>query len=145
MEKSSDRLVHTSRLHQARTWVADAWCACVTQIHHLLPLLQTHNQLLGGLSFVVLMHRKPLGLRQRQTPLTQHLLAVSCVLTGEHIGLLQQGQTSQADVGQVANGGGQHVEAPLRMVLSFAGMTRSVQRIVVSGIQWQPFQIKPDQ
>jgi hypothetical protein len=57
------------------------------------------------------------------------------VFASQHIGSLQQMQGAQTDVGQVANGRGQHVQTATWVVLSGASCICSSQHSFVTRIQ----------
>jgi len=65
----------------------------------------------------VLVHGQQLAARAFEPVGAQQLLGVARVFAGHHIDLLQDMQGTQADVGQVANRGGDHIQCVGRVVL----------------------------
>ena len=113
--------------NQPRTRVADPGRSRVADVGHPLALAQTDSHFLRGLHFVVLVHSQELRGRFVDAVGTQQRLGVARVFAGHGIGQLQQMQSTQGDVGQIADGRGQHVQAALRIMLGTGGRLRGVQ------------------
>ena len=72
---------------------------------------------LRSLGLVVLVHGQQGRARFVDAVGAQHLLGVACVFTGNAIGKPQYMQGTQGDVGQVADGRGDNIQAALRIML----------------------------
>ena len=93
----------------------------------------------------MLMHCQPQAAGFVHAVLAQQHLAVAGVFAGEHVRQLQQVQAAQADVGQVANRRGDHIQASPRVFLAFTGGKRRRERSFKAMIQWQPFNMNTSQ
>ena len=101
-----------------------------------LALLQPGHDLLCRLGLVVLVHGQQLAAGAVQSIGAQQALGVARVLAGHAVHQLQHMQGAQADVGQVAYGGGHHVEGALRIMLGCRSILGCAQRGGERGSQW---------
>ncbi len=109
---------------QSRAGVAHAGCAGVADIGDALALREPRDHGLRGLGFVVLVHRQQPRAGAVDAVGAQHALGVARVLAGDGVHQLQHMERAQRDVGQVADGRGDHVERALRIMLRTRGVVR---------------------
>ena len=110
--------------HQAGAGVADGGRAGIAHIGHAQALAQPLHHRLRRLRLVVLVQRQQLRRGFVDAIGAQQGLGVARVLTGDQVGQLQHMQGAQADVGQVADRRGHHIQGAARIILLAARLLR---------------------
>ena len=113
--------------YQPSTGVTDGGGACIAHVRQAFPLAKPGDHVLGGFGFVVLVHRQKLRARAIQAIGPEQLLGVAGVLAGNGIHLRQDVQGTQADVGEVANGGRHDIQCADRVVLRSGSFVRGLK------------------
>ena len=124
---------------QARAGVTDAGSARIAHVGHPLALLQARQDRLRTFLFVVLMHCKQLRAIFFDAVAAQQTLGVAGVFAGNAIDKLQHVQGAQADIGQIADGCGHHIQGALRIMLGRCDLAGSAQGRSERGVQWGSF------
>jgi len=112
------------RLRQARPGVAHGRRAGIAHIGDALAGLQSSDDALRGLALIVFVHRQQ---RLADAVDAQHALCVARVFAGDGINHTQHMQGAQRDIGQIADGGGHHIERAVWINLSPGCRLRSSQ------------------
>ena len=114
--------------HQPRAGVADGWRTGIADKGHTLSLLQTCDHLLRSLGLIVFMHGQQWFFRAGGYAVgAQQGLRVAGVFTGNGINHGQYMQSAQADIGQIANRRGNHIQCRFGVMLRARSITRSSQ------------------
>ena len=113
-------------LHQHRARVGDGRRAGVADVGHALARGQARAHLRGAGALVVLVQRQQ---RLFQAEMAQEGAAGARILAADDVGQRERVQRAQADVGEVADGRGHHVEAAARVVLQAGHGGGRLQRL----------------